>query len=229
MRHEVASPSHDTTRDQARELHPFRVRAAVLCGGYSIQNTTTPGPPASPQAVRNSWYQWYFNTETGREGLTKNRKALCRYMWQEWSPTWRFTDAMYEQTAASFENPDFVDCVLHSYRHRNFNAPSEPRFVDVEKRLATRPKVEVPTIVLHGGDDGFGAGGERLAMDLSALPGAAIALGQEAEQAGRAFELAAAPLKPLRPDELVEEEQPARHERALDREKELLEALDMMH
>lgn len=137
-------------------LHPDRVRAAVLSGGYSIQNTITPGPPASPQAVRNSWYQWYFNTETGREGLTKNRKALCRYMWQEWSPTWRFTDAMYEQTAASFDNPDFVDCVLHSYRHRNFNAPSEPRFVDVEKRLATRPKVEVPTIVLHGGDDGFG-------------------------------------------------------------------------
>ena len=140
----------------AAALHPERVRAAVLCGGYSIQNTITPGPPASPQGVRNSWYQWYFNTEVGREGLTKNRKALCRYMWQEWSPTWRFTDAMYDQTAASFENPDFVDCVLHSYRHRNFNAPSEPRFVDVETRLAARPRVEVPTIVLHGGDDGFG-------------------------------------------------------------------------
>lgn len=137
-------------------LHPERVRAAVLCGGYSIQNTITPGPPASPQAVRNSWYQWYFNTEVGREGLTKNRTALCRYMWQEWSPTWKFTDAMYDETAAAFENPDFVDCVLHSYRHRNFNAASEPRFVEIEKRLATRPKVEVPTIVLHGGDDGFG-------------------------------------------------------------------------
>jgi len=140
----------------AAALHPDRVRAAVLCGGYSIQNTVTPGPPASPQAVRNSWYQWYFNTETGRDGLTKNRQALCRYMWQEWSPTWRFTDAMYDQTAASFDNPAFVECVLHSYRHRNFNAPGEPRFAEVEKRLATRPKVEVPTIVLHGGDDGFG-------------------------------------------------------------------------
>lgn len=140
----------------AAALHPERVRAAVLCGGYSIQNTITPGPPASPQGVRNSWYQWYFNTEVGREGLTKNRKALCKFMWQEWSPTWKFTDAMYDQTAASFENPDFVDCVLHSYRHRNFNAPSEPRFLEVEKRLAARPKVEVPTIVLHGGDDGFG-------------------------------------------------------------------------
>lgn len=152
-------------------LHPDRVRAAVLCGGYSIQNTITQGPPAPPSAVRNSWYQWYFNTETGREGLTKNRKALCRYMWQEWSPTWTFSDAMYDQTAASFENPDFVDCVLHSYRHRNFNAPSEPRFLDTEKRLATRPKVEVPTIVLHGGDDGFGKPApETTAAERNAFP-----------------------------------------------------------
>ena len=140
----------------AAALHPDRVRAAVLCGGYSIQNTITPGPPASPAAVRNSWYQWYFNTESGRAGLTKNRAALCRFMWQEWSPTWTFTDAIYDQTAASFDNPDFVDCVLHSYRHRNFNAPGEPRFDEVERRLATRPTVDVPTIVLHGGDDGFG-------------------------------------------------------------------------
>ena len=140
----------------AAALHPDRVRAAVLCGGYSIQNTITPGPPASPAAVRNSWYQWYFNTEMGREGLAKNRKALCRFMWQEWSPTWKFSDALYDLTAASFENPDFVDCVLHSYRHRNFNAPGEPRFAHVERRLATRPTVDVPTIVLHGGDDGFG-------------------------------------------------------------------------
>lgn len=137
-------------------LHPDRVRAAVLCGGYSIQNTVTPGPPAPPRAVRNSWYQWYFNTDTGRTGLEKNRTALCRFMWEEWSPTWRFTDAMYAQTAASFDNPDFVDCVIHSYRHRNFNAPGEPRFEAVERRLAARPPVEVPTVVLHGGDDGFG-------------------------------------------------------------------------
>ncbi len=73
----------------AAALHPDRVRAAVLIGGYSIQNTVTPGPPAPPQAVRNTWYQWYFNTETGRQGLEKNRRALCRFMWQEWSPTWR--------------------------------------------------------------------------------------------------------------------------------------------
>ena len=140
----------------AAALHPDRVRAAVLIGGYSIQNTVTPGPPAAPSAVRNGWYQWYFNTERGREGLTQNRKALCKFMWQEWSPTWKFTDALYDLTAPSFDNPDFVDCVLHSYRHRNFNAPGEARFLEMEKQLAQRPKIEVPTIVLHGGDDGFG-------------------------------------------------------------------------
>jgi pimeloyl-ACP methyl ester carboxylesterase len=140
----------------AAALHPDRVRAAVLIGGYSIQNTVTPGRPAAPSAVRNAWYQWYFNTERGREGLTQNRKALCKFMWQEWSPTWKFSDALYDLTAPSFDNPDFVDCVLHSYRHRNFNAPGEPRFLEMEKQLAQRPKIEVPTIVLHGGDDGFG-------------------------------------------------------------------------
>jgi pimeloyl-ACP methyl ester carboxylesterase len=140
----------------AAALHPDRVRAAVLVGGYSIQNTVTPGPPQAPAAVRNAWYQWYFNTELGREGLRQNRRALCRFMWQEWSPTWKFSEEMYALTAASFDNPDFVDCVIHSYRHRNFNAPGEPRFLEVERQLAQRPRVEVPTVVLHGGDDGFG-------------------------------------------------------------------------
>lgn len=138
-------------------LRPDRVRAAVLMGGYSIQNTVSPPPsPAAPQAVKNAWYQWYFNTEVGRRGLAENRKALCKFMWQDWSPTWKFSDALYDLTAPSFDNPDFVDCVIHSYRHRNFNAPGEARFVETEKKLALRPKVEVPTVLLHGGDDGFG-------------------------------------------------------------------------
>jgi pimeloyl-ACP methyl ester carboxylesterase len=140
----------------AAALHPDRVRAAVLVGGYSIQNTVTPGPPPAPAAVRNAWYQWYFNTELGREGLRQNRRALCRFMWQEWSPTWKFSEDMYSLTAASFENPDFVDCVIHSYRHRNFNAPGEPRFLEVERQLAQRPRIDVPSVVLYGGDDGFG-------------------------------------------------------------------------
>lgn len=138
-------------------LHPDRVRAAALMGGYSIQNTVTPPQsPAAPSALKNGWYQWYFNTENGRRGLAENRKAICKFMWQDWSPTWKFADALYDLTAPSFDNPDFVDCVIHSYRHRNLNAPGEARFLEVEKKLAARPKVEVPTVLLHGGDDGFG-------------------------------------------------------------------------
>ncbi len=142
----------------AAALHPDRVRAAVLIGGYTIQNTVTPpsGAP-NPEAVRRGWYQWYFNTEVGRAGLERNRNGLCELMWREWSPTWKFTPELYAQTAASFDNPDFVGCVIHSYRHRNFNAEGEARFLETEKKLAARPPVTVPTIVLHGGDDSFGA------------------------------------------------------------------------
>ncbi len=141
----------------AAALHPDRVRAAVLIGGYSIQNTVTPGRPPSPDAARRSWYQWFFNTEIGRASLEQNRRALCEALWREWSPTWKFTPEMYAQTAASFDSPDFVDCVIHSYRHRNFNAPGEPRFLEVEKQLAARPPITVPVISVHGADDAFGA------------------------------------------------------------------------
>jgi pimeloyl-ACP methyl ester carboxylesterase len=137
----------------AAALHPDRVRAAVLIAGYSIQNVFAPPQPGPPDAERRVWYQWYFNTERGRAGLKANRHALCRLLWQEWSPTWHFTDETYNRTAASFDNPDFVDIVIHSYRHRLGNAPGEPRFVAVEQQLAQRPKIQIPTIVLHGADD----------------------------------------------------------------------------
>ena len=138
----------------AAALQPDRVRAAVLIGGYTIQNTIALPQPAAPEVERALWYQWYFNTERGRAGLTANRRNLCRMLWQLWSPTWKFTEETYNRTAASFENPDFVDVVIHSYRHRNANAPGEARFVEIERRLAERPKIQVPAIVLHGADDG---------------------------------------------------------------------------
>ena len=141
----------------AAALHPDRVRAAVFIGGYTIQDTISPPQPLSPERERALWYQWYFNTERGRVGLAANRRPLCRLLWELWSPTWHFTDAVFSRTAPSFDNPDFVDCVIHSYRHRNLGAPGEPRFADVERRLAARPKIEVPSIVLYGADDGVGA------------------------------------------------------------------------
>jgi pimeloyl-ACP methyl ester carboxylesterase len=148
----------------AAALHPDRVRAAVLIGGYTVQNTTSMPAPGSAVGARNAWYQWYFNTEIGRAGLTKNRRDLCELMWREWSPTWKFTPEVFAQSAASFDNPDFVDCVIHSYRHRNFNAPGEARFLEDEQRLAKRPPVSAPTIALHGADDVFG----RATTEISA-------------------------------------------------------------
>jgi len=138
----------------AAALHRDRVRAAVLIGGYSIQDTVAPPKPAAPETERALWYQWYFNTERGRAGLKANRRSLCRLLWQTWSPTWHFSDDTFNRTAASFDNPDFVEVVIHSYRHRNGNAPGEARFLEMEKQLAQRPKVQVPTVVLYGADDG---------------------------------------------------------------------------
>jgi pimeloyl-ACP methyl ester carboxylesterase len=137
----------------AAALHPERVRAAALIGGYSIQNTVAPSPPGAPEAERALWYQWYFNTERGRAGLEANRRGICRLLWQTWSPTWRFTDETFNRTAGSFDNPDFVSVVIHSYRHRIGNAPGEPRFLEMERKLAERPKIQVPSITLYGADD----------------------------------------------------------------------------
>jgi pimeloyl-ACP methyl ester carboxylesterase len=135
-------------------LAPERVRALVTIGGYNVQDTLAPPRPAPAAQERAYWYQWYFNTERGRLGLEENRREICRLLWCDWSPSYKFDDATFELTAASFDNPDFVDIVIHSYRHRHGNAPSDPRFDEIERRLAKRPPITVPTVILHGGDDG---------------------------------------------------------------------------
>ena len=134
-------------------LAPARVRALVTIGGYNVQNTVAPPRPASAEEERAAWYQWYFNTERGRLGLEKNRREICRLLWRDWSPGWRFDDATFEQAAAAFDNPDFVPVVIHSYRHRHRHAPGDPRFDAIEARLAQRPRIEVPSVILHGADD----------------------------------------------------------------------------
>jgi pimeloyl-ACP methyl ester carboxylesterase len=135
-------------------LAPERVRALVTIGGYNVQDTLAPPRPATALQERAYWYQWYFNTERGRLGLEANRREICRLLWRDWSPSYTFDDATFERTAVAFDNPDFVPIVIHSYRHRHGNAPGEPRFDEIERRLATRPPITVPAIILHGGDDG---------------------------------------------------------------------------
>jgi pimeloyl-ACP methyl ester carboxylesterase len=151
-------------------LHPDRVRAGVFLSGYSIQDVFSKPRPAPPEVEARFWYMYYFNTERGRAGLAANRRALCKLLWQQWSPTWKFTDAEYEKTAPSFDNPDFVDCVIHSYRHRNLNAPGDPRFDADERRLAARPKIDVPCILIYGADEGLGRPSQDGTADRRQFP-----------------------------------------------------------
>jgi pimeloyl-ACP methyl ester carboxylesterase len=134
-------------------LWPERARCLVSCGGYNIQNIANSSVPASPVQEYAYWYQYYFCTERGRVGLQANRRPLCKLLWQLWSPNWRFDDATFERTAASFDNPDFVDVVIQSYRHRYGYAPGDPALESIERDLAAQPPIKVPTIVLHGEDN----------------------------------------------------------------------------
>jgi pimeloyl-ACP methyl ester carboxylesterase len=136
-------------------LWPERVRCAVLANGYGIfPDIASFAQPAAPEEEHRLWYQHYFNTERGRAGLDANRHQFCKLLWQLWSPNWKFNDATYERTVTSFDNPDFVDVVIHCYRHRFGNAPGDPAVEAIERRAIGRPPVVVPTIVLHGEGNG---------------------------------------------------------------------------
>jgi pimeloyl-ACP methyl ester carboxylesterase len=135
-------------------LWPERARGLVSGCGYNIQDVPGSIKPQMPEYEFRLWYQYYFHSERGRTGLEQNRYELCKLLWKQWSPTWRFDEASFERTAASFDNPDFVPVVIHSYRHRFALAPGDPAFEETERRLAAQPKIAAPTIALHGSDNG---------------------------------------------------------------------------
>jgi len=135
-------------------LWPERVAGLVSCTGYNIQDIPNSHKPADPEQEARLWYQYYFHTERGRNGLTQKRREISRLLWKMWSPTWGFDDATFDRTAGSFDNEDFVDVVIHSYRHRTGNAAGDPRYASVEARLAAQPKINIPAINLHGAVDG---------------------------------------------------------------------------
>jgi pimeloyl-ACP methyl ester carboxylesterase len=134
---------------------PERVRGLVTVNGYNIQDIAGSVKPVAPAQEHRFWYQYYFHTERGRAGLEQNRRTLCRYIWSIWSPNWNFDDSTFERSAVSFDNPDFVAVTIQSYRHRFGYASGDPALEAVEKRLASRPKIPVPTIALQGEADGI--------------------------------------------------------------------------
>ncbi len=141
-------------------LWPGRAVALVSGNAYNVQNIARAMEPATPAEEAALWYQYYFHSERGRIGLTKDRRGIARLLWRQWSPTWPFDDATFERTAEAFYSPDFVDVVIHSYRHRFGLAEGDPAYADIERRLATQPPIRVPAITIDGARDGvnFGTG-----------------------------------------------------------------------
>lgn len=120
---------------------------------------------ASPQQEHLYWYLWYFNTERGRRGFNLNRREFCRFLWKLWSPNWHFSDEEYAITAESFDNPDFIDVIIHSYRHRLSNTEGDPSLQEIEDKLAKEPLISVSTIDMDGACDGLDLPGVPLPDD----------------------------------------------------------------
>jgi pimeloyl-ACP methyl ester carboxylesterase len=131
-------------------LWPERVIGLVTGGGYNMHDVKGSAKPASAEQEHRYWYQYYFCTERGRAGLAQNRRDIARLLWTLWSPNWAFDDATFEATARSFDNPDFVDVVIHSYRVRYGYVPGDPALAAIEEKLAAQPPIAVPTIALQG-------------------------------------------------------------------------------
>jgi pimeloyl-ACP methyl ester carboxylesterase len=135
-------------------LWPERCKALVSVSGYLIGSPEANKMPLPPKAELQWWYQYYFATERGRAGYEKYRHDFAKLIWQIASPKWDFDDATFDRSAASLDNPDHVDIVIHNYRWRLGLAKGESKYDDLEKRLAESPLISVPTITLEGDANG---------------------------------------------------------------------------
>jgi len=138
-------------------LRPDRVAGLVTVDGYNVQDIARSGEPATAVVEKAKWYQHYFQTAVGRRGLEQHRDDICRLLWRDWSPTWERAEQAYALSAPSLDHPDFVDVVIHSYRHRFGNVAGDPAYQPWEDLLARQPAISVPTVSLAPQDDGFGA------------------------------------------------------------------------
>lgn len=135
-------------------LWPDRCDGLVSYNSYNIQHIANALLPDLPENEHRLWYQYYFHSDRGRAGLEINRRALTHLLWKRWSPTWKFTEEIFARSAAAFDNPDFVDVVIHSYRHRFGLVEGDPAYAEIEAKLALQPAITVPAITFDGEDDG---------------------------------------------------------------------------
>lgn len=142
------------TADIVAALWPQRARGLVAVSGYLIGSQEAGKEPLPPQAEYQWWYQFYFATERGRVGYEKNRHDFNKLIWKLASPRWNFSDATFNRSAAAFDNPDHVAIVVHNYRWRLGLAHGEPRYAEIERKLAAAPLIEIPTITMEGDANG---------------------------------------------------------------------------
>jgi pimeloyl-ACP methyl ester carboxylesterase len=142
------------TADIIAALRTERCKALVSVSGYLIGSPEANKMPLPPKAELEWWYQFYFATERGRAGYEKYRRDFNKLIWQLASPKWGFDDATFDRSAASFDNPDHVQIVIHNYRWRLGLAEGEPKYDELERRLAAAPVITVPTITLEGDANG---------------------------------------------------------------------------
>ena len=135
-------------------LWPERCKALVSVSGYLIGSQEADRMPLPPKAEQQWWYQYYFATERGHSGYEKYPRDFAKLIWQLASPRWTFDDATFDRSAAAFDNPDHVAIVIHNYRWRLGLAEGEPKYDDLEQRLAEFPVITVPTITLEGDANG---------------------------------------------------------------------------
>jgi pimeloyl-ACP methyl ester carboxylesterase len=135
-------------------LWPERCTGLVSVNSYLIQDIARAMVPAIPEREVPLWYQYYFQLERGRAGLAANRRGITKILWQQWSPNWDFDDACFERTAVAHDNPDYVDVVIHSYRHRYGVVEGDPQYAGLQRQLAALPPITVPAITLDGAADG---------------------------------------------------------------------------
>ena len=135
-------------------LYPERCLGLISCNGYNIQDIKNSSKPSNPNTEQKLWYQYFFHSERGRLGLINMRHDFIKYLWKTWSPSWNFNDEIYGLSKSSFDNSDFVDVVVHSYKHRFGIVAGDPKFNLIEKDLSKQPTISVPSITIDGETDG---------------------------------------------------------------------------
>jgi pimeloyl-ACP methyl ester carboxylesterase len=158
--HQQQPPEPEPSSDIIAALWPERVKALVSVTGYLITNLEANKTPLSPAAENAWWYQYYFTTERGVQGLHQYKHELGEFIWKFNSPTWKFSTATYDRTAAAFENADYETIVIGNYRWRQSLLPAEPEYAELENKLQKAPKIAVPTITVDGRYDPFTPAGD---------------------------------------------------------------------